>query len=194
MGDEAEAFWNECYRSGRTPWDFGGVPADFQSFLVERGKLGRVLVPGCGLAYEVRELLRRGNEALGIDLSNEAVTRAKALLGETGQEAVCQADFFEAPLPEASFGAVYERTFLCALPPALAMKYPKRVRSLLRPGGLLIGYFLYGEEEEPPPYPMPPEEEHTAFQEDFDMLVSRPSSDPLPLFAGMEFWQVWRRR
>ncbi len=189
-----EAFWNERYRSGHTPWDFGGVPADFRSFLVEGGKLGRVLIPGCGSAYEVRELLEKGNEAIGVDLSHEAVIQARSILGDVGGEALCQADFFEAPLPEASFDAVYERTFLCALPPDLAMKYPKRIQSLLRPGGLLMGYFLYGEEKDPPPYPMPPEKEQTAFLEAFDLLVSRPSSDPLPIFAGMEFWQVWKRR
>lgn len=192
--DRPGSFWDERYRTGKTPWDFGGLPEDLALFLERNPRLGHVLVPGCGSAYEVKALLEVGNEVLGIDLSEEAIRRALDLLGEEHRQVLCQGDFFEMALPEGHFDAIYERTFLCALPPDYRSAYSTRAHKLLKPGGLLFGYFLYGEEPEPPPSPMDPAEEQTAFQEFFDLVVTRPSKDPLPIFEGMERWQVWRRR
>lgn len=192
--DDPIRFWDDRYRTGRTPWDFGRAPLDLLQFLSKWNRLGRVLVPGCGSGYEVKTLLAAGNEVVAIDLSAEAVARARAWLAEAAADVVRREDFFEVAFAEGSFGAIYERTFHCALPLSLRPAYFERVRRLLKPGGLLFGYFLYGHEAEPPPYPMAAEEERSAFARHFDLLESRPSQDALPLFAGMERWQVWRLR
>ena len=57
-----QEFWNARYASGQTPWDFNGIPADLQAFLKRRVRgstpagpgRGRVLIPGCGVGYEIK--------------------------------------------------------------------------------------------------------------------------------------------
>ncbi len=193
MSEEPIA-WDERYRSGDTPWDFGGTPSDLRAFLSEKGPIGRVLVPGCGSGHDGRALLDAGNDVVAIDLSETAVQLARKRIGDDRAQAIFQADFFAADLGKNAFDAIYERTFLCALDPALRDRYLERIRELLKPGGWLFGYFLYGHEPDPPPYPMDPARETTAFSEYFDRKTSIPSRDPLPIFDGMERWQIWEKR
>lgn len=190
--ETAPEFWDERYRAGHTPWDFGGVPANLRGYLAERKPFGRVLVPGCGSGYDVQALAEAGNEVVGIDLSETAVQRANQTATHS-RATIARGDVFTHPFPENAFDAIYERTFLCALPPEDRERYRDRVRFLLKPGGLLFGYFLYGEESDPPPYPMAAGEEIALLGPWFDRLESYFSQDPLPVFAGMERWEIWRR-
>jgi SAM-dependent methyltransferase len=189
----AKEFWDERYREGKTPWDYGRVPPEFQEYLSLQPPPLRLLVPGCGSGYEIAAAVELGHDAVGIDLSDQAVVRARGRLGAVSHRALV-GDFFKHRFEEASFDLIYERTFLCALPPALRPDYVGRMQQLLKPGGLLAGYFIYGTEPEPPPYPLAPGEENELIAPFFELIESRPSKEPLPLFAGMERWQVWRRR
>jgi hypothetical protein len=101
-------------------------------------------------------------------------------------------DFFKYHLGEDHFDLIYERTFRCALPPQLWPAYGKRMAQLLRPNGLLAGFFIYGEASDSPPYPLAQTEADELFAEDFCLLRCLPVEDSLPLFFGMERWQEWR--
>jgi len=48
------AFWDVRFRERFTPWDAGGVPAAVREFLAREPAKLRVLIPGCGSAYEAR--------------------------------------------------------------------------------------------------------------------------------------------
>ncbi len=186
--------WEERYRSGHTPWDFGGVPSDFSNFLQRQTKpFGHVLVPGCGSAYEVIAFAQAGNCPIGMDLSRTAVARARPKCEAAGASLLV-GDFFHYPFEEKSFDAIYERTFLCAINPSERPAYARRVHQLLKPGGLLFGYFLYGSEPDGPPHPLAPGEEKQLLEPWFDCQESRRSRDPLALLAEMEFWQVWQKK
>ncbi len=188
-------FWEQRYRAGRLPWDAGGVPPALAAFLERTGSgTGRVLIPGCGTGYEVNAFLVAGWKACAIDFAPAAVERARAVLGAAGA-CVRQADFFADAL-EAEFDLIYERTFLCSLPPACWENYARRVAALLRPGGALAGIFFHGHEPEPPPYPLTPASSSSLFGAAFELVEDEaiPAADSLPLYAGGERWQVWRRR
>jgi 2-polyprenyl-3-methyl-5-hydroxy-6-metoxy-1,4-benzoquinol methylase len=73
-------FWTVRYAAGRTPWDFGGVPAVLKSFLARSVTPGRVLIPGCGGGYEVQAFHAAGYDVTGIDFSPTAVEQAKKVL------------------------------------------------------------------------------------------------------------------
>jgi SAM-dependent methyltransferase len=182
-------FWDARYASGETPWDFRGVPTTLQAFL-KTSNAGSVLIPGCGSGYEVRAFDQTGWEVMAIDFSSVAVNRARSELGELVNRVV-QDDFFKHDFGSQRFDLIYERTFLCALPPDLWTTYVTRVRQLLRPSGKLAGIFLYGGQGEPPPYPLTPAKATELFGKNFSLIKTVPVTDSLPLFAGNERWQEW---
>src|SRR5688572_23765190 len=186
-------FWNIRYAAGKTPWDLGGVPAALRSFLARAKPPGRVLIPGCGSGYEVLAFHEAGFEVTAIDFSSAAVERAGRLLGSLSQ-CVIAGDFFTHDFSGQKFDLIYERTFLCSLPPERWRDYAARMAELLPKGKLLAGIFLYGAEPDPPPYPLTEAQALELFGKEFDLIRSDPVSDSLPLFQGMERWQEWQRK
>jgi thiopurine S-methyltransferase len=185
-------FWSARYREGFTPWDAGGVPRALEAFLQgERAPLS-VLVPGCGSAYEVRAFEAAGHRALAIDFSASALERARAILGPAAG-ALRQADFFADDLG-APFDLVYERAFLCALPRALWRRWAARLAELLPANGRLAGFFFSSDEPRGPPFGLRHGELDSLLAGTFDRIEDRAVADSIPVFAGRERWQVWRRR
>ncbi|HET9023228.1 MAG TPA: methyltransferase domain-containing protein, partial [Burkholderiaceae bacterium] len=134
------AFWDERYRAGFTPWDARGVPPALTRFLGISRPGRRVLVPGCGSAYEAGHLHALGFDVTAIDIAPEAVARARAVLGgEVADRVLRQADFFAL---DGEFDWIYERALLCALPLRLWPDYATAAQRLLRPAGLLAGFFF----------------------------------------------------
>ena len=110
------SFWDERFERGVTPWEFGGVPEGFSVF-AHRLEPCAVLIPGCGSAQEAGWLAEAGWPVRAIDFAAQAVAAAKAQLGAHA-DVVEQADFF-AYRPPFDVQWVYERAFLCALPPCV---------------------------------------------------------------------------
>lgn len=186
-------FWDLRYEAGFRPWDARGVPRQLREFVAAQARPLRVLVPGCGSAWDVRFLAESGWEVLGIDFSAEALAAARPVLGGHAHR-VRQGDFF-APIAEAPFDVVYERAFLCALPRRLWPAWGARVAELVAPGGILAGYFFFDEGERGPPFPMHGIDELRALLEPaFACAVDEPVDDSIEVFAGRERWQVWRRQ
>lgn len=186
-------FWDQRYASGKTPWDQRSVPGRLADYLSRTPAAGRAFVPGCGSGYEIKTLHERGWPVLGLDFSAAAVARAQRELGSLGH-LVRVGDFFAPAADLAGFSLVYERTFLCALPPELHAPYARRMAELIVPGGVLCGFFFLGPEEEPPPHPLSQAQINALLGADFELTRDLPVLDSLPLFAGKERWQVWRRR
>jgi SAM-dependent methyltransferase len=157
----------------------------------ERATL-RVLVPGCGSAYEVRALADAGHDVLAIDFSAPALERATAVLGERSH-LLRHADFFTDDLGM-PYDLVYERAFLCALPRAHWARWAARLAEILAPGGRLAGFFYAAPDERGPPFGLAPGELQRLLGVGFDLVEDRAVADSIPVFAGRERWQVWRRR
>ena len=184
-------FWDLRYQANFAPWDAGRVPAQLAEFA--KGPRGRVLVPGCGSAWDVRCFVESGWEVLGIDFSEEALAAARPVLGPHA-ERVRRADFFS-PIPEGPFDVVYERAFLCALPRRLWSAWSARVSELVRPYGHLVGVFYFDETERGPPFPLHDDTELAGLlASTFTRIVDAPVPDSIPVFQGKERWQVWQRR
>ena len=186
-------FWDTRYLASRTPWDLGKIPERLSGFLDSGESVGAVLIPGCGTGYEIRAFDEAGFDVTALDFSAAAVQTAKQHLGPLCDR-VIHGDFFTHALPVGYFDIVYERTFLCSFPPKLWPDFAKRVASLLKPGGKLIGIFVYGHEDEPPPYCLSSSEALDLFGEYFDCIEDEDIKDSLPLFCGMERWQEWLRK
>jgi hypothetical protein len=186
-------FWNTRYAAGKTPWDLGGVPAALHSFLARTKPPRSVLIPACGSGYEVQAFYDAGFNVTAIDFSPAARERAARILGPL-HRCVIPGDFFRHDFAGQNFDLIYERTFLCSLPPERWPAYARRMAELLPKGKILAGIFLYGEESEPPPFPLTEAQASELLGNDFELIRNEPVSDSLPLFNGMERWQEWRRR
>jgi SAM-dependent methyltransferase len=174
-----------------TPWDAGGVPPLLRAWVT--GAALRVLVPGCGSGYEVRFFAERGDDVLGIDFADAAVERARRTLGSVAGR-VEKADFFA--LDQPPFDLVYERTFLCALPRRLWPRWSERIAALVRPGGQIAGFFFFDDNERGPPFGISPDRLHELLDASFVLAEDQPvpAAQSVPVLAGKERWQVWKRR
>jgi SAM-dependent methyltransferase len=188
----ASDFWSERFAQRFTPWDLGAVPAALRQFVAQAARPYTTLIPGCGSAYEAAYLSEAGWDVTAIDFSPVAVDAARALLGRWGDRVV-QADFFEF-LPSRPLGLIYERAFLCALPRRLWPAVAARWAELLAPGGLLAGFFYFDDAPKGPPFGMTPSGLEALLKPHFDRIADEAVTDSVPVFAGKERWQVWRRR
>ena len=170
------------------------------------GRGARVLVPGCGSGYELLSLCEAGYEALAIDISDAAIARARTQVGPHAAR-VQLADCFALdadPAHAARYDWVYERAFVCALPPRLWDRWAQAMVGLVKPGGVLAGYFYFDPEpaarpmeaRRGPPFAMQRSELDAMLGAAFDCVVERavPSAASVPVFRDKEYWMVWRRR
>ncbi len=190
-------FWVKRWEVGKLPWDLGHIPRELVAFLTrnQASQTGaRVLIPGCGSGYEVQAFHEAGYDVTALDFSGPAVAHAREVLGPLGDK-VLQGNFFKHDFGDQKFDLVYERGFLCSIPPTRWPEYAARMADLLAPGGRLVGLFLYGEEPEPPPFPLSDETALNLLGQSFRLLSSAESSgDSVPVYQGMERWQEWERK
>ena len=185
-------FWCKRFGEGVTPWDAGRVQGDFASFVAARAQPLNTLIPGCGSAWEAGHLADHRWPVTALDFSPTAVACAREVLTDQAVDLVC-ADFF-AWQPAQALDLIYERAFLCALPRKLWADWGKRVAELLPPGGLLAGYFFVCDQLKGPPFGILPEQLDALLLPNFECLTDQPVADSIPVFAGRERWQIWRRR
>ena len=182
-------FWDTRYRDGVTPWDAGRVPPGLVRWLKKQPAGRRVLIPGCGSGYEVQYFADHGDDVLGIDFSEPALSRARRL-----SLPVRHADFFA--LAEPPFDLVYERTFLCALPRTRWPEWSAHIPKLLRSGGRLAGFFFFDDNERGPPFGISMTRLHELLDRTFTLEEDQavPAEESVPVLSGKERWQVWKRR
>jgi SAM-dependent methyltransferase len=187
-------FWVKRWEAGKLPWDLGGIPEALGAFLSRTHFApSRVLIPGCGTGYEVRAFHQAGFDVTAIDFSGPAVAHAREVLGPLADKVV-QGNFFKHDFGAVRYSLVYERGFLCSLPPERWPDYASRMAELLLPGGRLVGLFLYGEEPEPPPFPLTRETATKLFGQSFRLLRDEHvEAKSVPVYQGMESWEEWER-
>jgi thiopurine S-methyltransferase len=185
-------FWCKRFGEGVTPWDAGKVPAAFADFVARQPAPLVTLIPGCGSAWEAANLANIGWPVTALDFSPVAIETAQKILGNAAVDLVC-ADFFTFT-PARPIELIYERAFLCALPRKLWNDWGRRVAELLPAGGLLVGYFFLCEQPKGPPFGILLEQLNELLVANFERIEDEPVSDSIPVFAGRERWQVWRRR
>ncbi len=128
-----------------------------------------------------------------IDFSGPAVAHAREILGPLGDR-VLQGNFFKHDFGEEKFNVIYERGFLCSIPPARWSEWVERMSGLLMPGGRLAGLFLYGDEPEPPPFPLNDQTAAEFLGKRFRLIRSETAApDTVPVYRGLERWQEWEK-
>jgi SAM-dependent methyltransferase len=184
-------FWDERFAAQFTPWDRQGVPERLRQFALDQQRPLTTLIPGCGSAYELDLLSALGWPVTAIDISAVAVERARSAF-PAWADRVELADFF-AWTPAAPLDLIYERAFLCALPRERWPAIVERWAALLAPGALLAGYFFFDPQPKGPPFGADPAALEALLSRHFTRLSDEAVQDSIPVFAGKERWQVWKR-
>ena len=113
-----KSFWNNRWKTGQTGWDIGyASPAIIEYFKTIKNKNEKILIPGCGNAYEAEALYQLGFKDITIlDISDEAVKRLNQKFEYHDEiKVICQ-DFFD---HNKKYDFIVEQTFFCALDPSL---------------------------------------------------------------------------
>ena len=199
---DTPTFWDLRYQAAFTPWSQSNIPLCWQQFLDARepSNGATVLVPGCAEGFEIADLVHRGYFTTAIDFSAAAIEAAKTVLGAVAKTPNCnlrQADFFDAAFTHAPFDLVYERAFLCALPPKLWPNYAEQMAAIIKPGGLLAGFFCYDPVPpipKGPPFGLDQNVLEALFLGRFERISIATPTDSVAVFAGREQFEVWQRR
>lgn len=148
--------WDQSYQNNETPWERGEPAPPLVEYLESHSISGRVLVPGCGLGHDVRLVASMGCDALGVDLSETALNRARAYKDpEQGSVSYQLADMLDANngIRGASFDYVFEHTCFCAIDPGLRKDYVNAVQRHLKPRGYFLAIlFTNLDDPEGPPF------------------------------------------
>jgi methyl halide transferase len=195
--------WDERYRTGDTPWDKGAAAPPLLELLDRLGTdifgSGTVLVPGCGLGYDVRALAGKGIRAIGLDISQEAMQRA-GVFPLVGEESYELGDFLDPNWRKGrKYGAIWEHTCFCAIDPSRRSDYAEAAAEVLEDGGLLAGVFYLnpfgaGERAIGPPFGTSVEELEKLFSPCFEKVGSWVPERAYPGREGKEWIGIFRKR
>lgn len=165
-----ELYWENRYKQGKTGWDIGNVSEPLKVYIdqLEQKNL-KILIPGCGNAYEAKYLLEQGFQNVNlIDVSETLVNKLENELNywiKLGFCSVGKLNYFELT---GNYDLILEQTFFCAISPELREQYVEKTYNLLTPNGKLVGLlFNYLFEENGPPFGGNISEYRELFQDKF---------------------------
>lgn len=152
--NEVKQFWESRYISGQTGWDLQGVSPPLKHLIDELPRKDlKILIPGCGNAYEAAYLMQQCfTDVTVLDIAEMPLDRLKNQLqnevNEGRLKVVCE-DFFK---HQGEYDVILEQTFFCAIDPQLRQRYAQKMHELLKPGGVLTGVLFNRDFESGPPF------------------------------------------
>ncbi len=187
--------WSDRYRTQNTKWDLGSSPPLLKAYIAGLSEGQKVLIPGCGYGYEIKDFYEEGHAVTAVDFSEGAIESAREVIGYLADAIICN-DFFETPLVEGSFDLCYERTFFCAISMERWKDYGPRIANLLSESGILVGIYQYGKPDpDGPPFPMTFEDRERYIEPYFSLLHDEPAHSGLSVFDDHdERWQIWQKQ
>jgi methyl halide transferase len=131
-------YWNTRYQSNEIGWDLGQVSPPLKAYIDQLAdKNVRILIMGCGNAYEADYLLENGFTAITlIDISPLLVESLQEKYKNKSEIQVILGDFFK---HQGQYDLVLEQTFFCAINPSLRQSYADKMNEIIVPQGKLVG-------------------------------------------------------
>lgn len=186
-----EKYWTKRYDEGNTGWDIGYVSTPLRDYFDQLSdKEIKILIPGCGNAYEAEYLFNSGFKNVSIiDLSEKPLQNFKEKVNAFPDEQLIVGDFFE---HEEKYDLIIEQTFFCALDPVLREKYAQKMLELLKPHAKLVGLLfnipLFSDH---PPFGGNENDYRKLFERYFEIKIMAESYNSIPPRMGNElFFQL----
>jgi SAM-dependent methyltransferase len=188
----SSAYWNHRYLENQTGWDIGYASPALVNFALQFPKDSRILIPGCGKAWEAEALHEAGfTHVFILDFAPEALAAFAERVAGFPKEHLLQGDFFH---HKGQYDLILEQTFFCAINRELRPDYVKQMLQLLAPGGLLAGLLFRTEfEREGPPFGGTPEEYRKLFESGFEILKLELCKNSILPRLNNEVWMEMRK-
>lgn len=144
-------YWDKRWADQQTGWDIGYVSTPIKEYFDQMtDKNQRILIPGCGNAYEAEYLWEQGFKNTWIvEISQLAVDSFLKRYPKFPKDHIFVTNFFAL---QEKFDCVVEQTFFCAIDPSMRASYAKKVSEILNPGGKLVGLLFNRHFDGGPPF------------------------------------------
>jgi len=178
-------YWSVRYRENNTGWDIGyPAPPIVEYFKQIENKNVRILIPGCGNAYEAEFLHNLGFRNVHVlDLTDEPLQNLRKRVPDFPAEHLHQGDFFQ---HKGEYDFIIEQTMFCAIDPVMRRTYAEKAHELLIEGGKLVGVLFNRNFEGGPPFGGDVEEYHTYFDPLFKSVIIDPCHNSIEPRSGTE--------
>ena len=162
-------YWDKRYQDNETGWDINQVSPPLKEYIdTILNKNIKILIPGCGNAYEAEYLLNKGftNVTL-IDIAATLVNKLKKKFAGKPIRILLM-DFF---VHTEKYDLILEQTFFCAIDPSLRKRYAEKSFDLLNEKGKVAGLLFNCDfEKEGPPFGGSKEEYQKLFEPFFTLI------------------------
>lgn len=144
-------YWDKRWKDQQTGWDVGSVSTPLKAYFDQlTNKDLRILIPGCGNAYEAEYLWEQGfHQTFIVEISELAVESFLKRYPKFPKDHIYTSDFFDLNI---QFDLLIEQTFFCAIDPSRRNDYARHAAELLKPGGKLVGVLFNRDFEGGPPF------------------------------------------
>lgn len=189
-----EKYWTDRYQTGETQWDTGGVTTPLREYFDQlTDKDLRILIPGCGNAWEAEYLHHRGfGNVFLADISEVPLQAFAKRYPDFPKHQLLHKDFFEL---DGTFDLIVEQTFFCALHPSQRAAFVRKCAGLLNPGGKLAGVLFNDPlNQDHPPYGGSKEEYLPYFTPYFDINIFDECYNSIKPRAGRELFILMTRK
>ncbi len=180
--------WNNRYKNRQTGWDIGCPSTPLKEYIDGiDNKNQRILIPGCGNAYEAEYLHLLGfKNVFVLDIAELAIQGFQKRVPEFPEAHLILGDFFN---HTEKYDLILEQTFFCAIDPELRNTYAVKMSELLVSGGKLAGVmFNFELTKEGPPFGGSASEYLTYFEPHFNVLHLEPCRNSIKPRQGNELW------
>lgn len=192
--DLNKKYWENRYQTENTGWDTGKITTPLKEYIDQiDNKNLKILIPGCGRAYEAEYLFQKGfQQVYPAEFSPTAKNEFFNRVPNFPKENWLAQDFFEL---NPSYDLIIEQTFFCALHPNQRLDYVKKMHELLSPNGKLVGLlFCFPLESENPPFGGSKEEYIQLFSPYFEIEVMEKAHNSIEPRIGNELFINMRKK
>lgn len=185
-------FWNERYLNHQTGWDLGQVSPPLKYYFDSLiNKDLKILIPGCGNAYEAEFLWKNGfRNVFLVDFAEEALHNFAERNPDFPINQLIHNDFFKL---DGAYDLIIEQTFFCAIDPKLRKSYVKQMRRLLKPEGELVGLLFNRSFESGPPFGGSLKEYQELFDQSFKEVRFEDCHNSIAPRAGSELFFIAKK-
>ena len=181
-------FWNNRYKNKETGWDIGYASTPLKNYIDQlENKEIRILIPGCGNAYEAEYLHLKGfNNVFLLDIAPIVLQQFSERVPDFPKKHLIRENFFE---HQGSYNLIIEQTFFCAINPKMRDKYVNKMHQLLIPKGKLVG-LLFAEKfkNDHPPFGGTKEEYKKRFSHLFEIQKMELANNSIEERRGKELF------